>query len=189
MAGVCVAIALACLGGDPSHVRRATVAVVNHAQPDDHLLLARSNRGGSEVAAHPRGNLFLRDCRGSGRARRGQRDHGDLWNVGCARSDSALGARSDPWALARGAKRARYGWRGCAVGVFIGQDRKCRAVGSRLGHHRKCRHTSELQSPCNLVCRLLLEKKKKKNLNHCSEIKKKTKKTTQTTKNQTTKRY
>src|SRR5256885_6320035 len=26
-------------------------------------------------------------------------------------------------------------------------------------------HTSELQSPCNLVCRLLLEKKKKKNDN------------------------
>src|SRR2546426_7483088 len=26
-------------------------------------------------------------------------------------------------------------------------------------------HTSELQSPCNLVCRLLLEKKKKKNEN------------------------
>src|SRR2546426_2730998 len=25
-------------------------------------------------------------------------------------------------------------------------------------------HTSELQSPCNLVCRLLLEKKKKENL-------------------------
>src|SRR5256885_3213807 len=25
-------------------------------------------------------------------------------------------------------------------------------------------HTSELQSPCNLVCRLLLEKKKKKNI-------------------------
>src|SRR5256885_16578581 len=36
--------------------------------------------------------------------------------------------------------------------------------------HDSCRaalrseeHTSELQSPCNLVCRLLLEKKKKKN--------------------------
>src|SRR2546426_5753314 len=27
-------------------------------------------------------------------------------------------------------------------------------------------HTSELQSPCNLVCRLLLEKKKKKNNRH-----------------------
>src|SRR5256885_8030155 len=26
-------------------------------------------------------------------------------------------------------------------------------------------HTSELQSPCNLVCRLLLEKKKKQKLN------------------------
>src|SRR5256885_5780694 len=31
----------------------------------------------------------------------------------------------------------------------------------RLGY-RSEEHTSELQSPCNLVCRLLLEKKKKK---------------------------
>src|SRR3989454_8782471 len=29
-------------------------------------------------------------------------------------------------------------------------------------HLRSEEHTSELQSPCNLVCRLLLEKKKKK---------------------------
>src|SRR5256885_12445664 len=29
--------------------------------------------------------------------------------------------------------------------------------------HRSEEHTSELQSPCNLVCRLLLEKKKKQN--------------------------
>src|SRR3989454_11162244 len=28
-------------------------------------------------------------------------------------------------------------------------------------------HTSELQSPCNLVCRLLLEKKKKKTKSQC----------------------
>src|SRR5256885_7567449 len=36
---------------------------------------------------------------------------------------------------------------------------------SRAATHRVARseeHTSELQSPCNLVCRLLLEKKKKK---------------------------
>src|SRR2546426_3812992 len=40
----------------------------------------------------------------------------------------------------------------------------------RLGRHagtpargRSEEHTSELQSPCNLVCRLLLEKKKKDN--------------------------
>src|SRR5256885_9674817 len=30
------------------------------------------------------------------------------------------------------------------------------------GDHRSEEHTSELQSPCNLVCRLLLEKKKKR---------------------------
>src|SRR5256885_7172133 len=31
-----------------------------------------------------------------------------------------------------------------------------------LPHRRSEEHTSELQSPCNLVCRLLLEKKKNK---------------------------
>src|SRR2546426_1616255 len=39
------------------------------------------------------------------------------------------------------------------------------ARGSRahdVGAMRSEEHTSELQSPCNLVCRLLLEKKKKK---------------------------
>src|SRR2546426_5797978 len=30
-----------------------------------------------------------------------------------------------------------------------------------VAEHRSEEHTSELQSPCNLVCRLLLEKKKK----------------------------
>src|SRR2546426_9150524 len=32
----------------------------------------------------------------------------------------------------------------------------------KLPYPRSEEHTSELQSPCNLVCRLLLEKKKKK---------------------------
>src|SRR5256885_7321775 len=31
-------------------------------------------------------------------------------------------------------------------------------------------HTSELQSPCNLVCRLLLEKKKTHNMQHSSHL-------------------
>src|SRR5256885_12494585 len=35
-----------------------------------------------------------------------------------------------------------------------------RQVFERLGIGRSEEHTSELQSPCNLVCRLLLEKKK-----------------------------
>src|SRR2546426_5367456 len=34
--------------------------------------------------------------------------------------------------------------------------------GPGCGRLRSEEHTSELQSPCNLVCRLLLEKKKKK---------------------------
>src|SRR5256885_5405718 len=34
------------------------------------------------------------------------------------------------------------------------------AAGGRAGGLRSEEHTSELQSPCNLVCRLLLEKKK-----------------------------
>src|SRR2546426_7461365 len=33
-----------------------------------------------------------------------------------------------------------------------------------IGEVRSEEHTSELQSPCNLVCRLLLEKKKQKNV-------------------------
>src|SRR2546426_6999560 len=35
------------------------------------------------------------------------------------------------------------------------------------GAERSEEHTSELQSPCNLVCRLLLEKKKKKSMCIC----------------------
>src|SRR2546422_8636441 len=36
----------------------------------------------------------------------------------------------------------------------------------RAGHHRSEEHTSELQSRLHLVCRLLLEKKKKKKRIH-----------------------
>src|SRR5256885_11259997 len=43
---------------------------------------------------------------------------------------------------------------------------RCRPAASASAdaarHWRSEEHTSELQSPCNLVCRLLLEKKKKK---------------------------
>src|SRR2546426_12076990 len=43
---------------------------------------------------------------------------------------------------------------GCVSGRVL------RAFVSRGGNVRSEEHTSELQSPCNLVCRLLLEKKK-----------------------------
>src|SRR5256885_4038283 len=44
---------------------------------------------------------------------------------------------------------------------LVAYGRQHRAVGD-VGDVRSEEHTSELQSPCNLVCRLLLEKKKEK---------------------------
>src|SRR5256885_7395224 len=38
--------------------------------------------------------------------------------------------------------------------------------GNILGNSRSEEHTSELQSPCNLVCRLLLEKKNNLNIKY-----------------------
>src|ERR1022692_4567189 len=43
---------------------------------------------------------------------------------------------------------------GIVLHPYLTQDACCRKM------HRSEEHTSELQSPCNLVCRLLLEKKK-----------------------------
>src|SRR5256885_3132561 len=46
--------------------------------------------------------------------------------------------------------------------VAIGATPRRRSNGAATScHGRSEEHTSELQSPCNLVCRLLLEKKKK----------------------------
>src|SRR5256885_9409249 len=48
------------------------------------------------------------------------------------------------------------------LGVGLQHRQRCeRAVGAGelVGGERSGEHTSELQSPCNLVCRLLLEKK------------------------------
>src|SRR5256885_8150317 len=47
-----------------------------------------------------------------------------------------------------------------AHGVEVGRQRRHRMRVVRYDQHRSEEHTSELQSPCNLVCRLLLEKKK-----------------------------
>src|SRR5256885_9976700 len=47
-----------------------------------------------------------------------------------------------------------------AVGLLGGVDRGIEPDGL-AAEMRSEEHTSELQSPCNLVCRLLLEKKKK----------------------------
>src|SRR2546430_14305401 len=51
------------------------------------------------------------------------------------------------------------------------EDERCRHIGRveerRMGNARSEEHTSELQSQSNLVCRLLLEKKKKKTKSVC----------------------
>src|SRR2546426_5842095 len=48
---------------------------------------------------------------------------------------------------------------------LVARDRATPAEDARLAVERSEEHTSELQSPCNLVCRLLLEKKKTHNTN------------------------
>src|SRR6266446_10014704 len=53
--------------------------------------------------------------------------------------------------------------------------RPVRRRAARVHEARRARseeHTSELQSPCNLVCRLLLEKKKKKKKDYLFQINK-----------------
>src|SRR5256885_10548121 len=48
--------------------------------------------------------------------------------------------------------------------------RRTRWKASNPARPRSEEHTSELQSPCNLVCRLLLEKKKKKQEPHLGHL-------------------
>src|SRR5688500_19077915 len=49
----------------------------------------------------------------------------------------------------------------CGAWVFGGRvTQRCGCPGAVSTEPRSEEHTSELQSPCNLVCRLLLEKKK-----------------------------
>src|SRR5256885_5313676 len=58
----------------------------------------------------------------------------------------------------------------CILGLTM-KKRPARAAGYCACAHRSEEHTSELQSPCNLVCRLLLEKKKNTpNSNHFDNV-------------------
>src|SRR5690606_41011823 len=51
----------------------------------------------------------------------------------------------------------------CGMKLVIAMSLPCPFVGETAAHGRSEEHTSELQSRENLVCRLLLEKKKKTN--------------------------
>src|SRR5256885_7163566 len=68
----------------------------------------------------------------------------------------------------------RRGSRVCVNAATPARNSQCAQISKPLGNQmpssiwpleRSEEHTSELQSPCNLVCRLLLEKKKKLNTN------------------------
>src|SRR2546426_4532978 len=66
---------------------------------------------------------------------------------------------------------------GCLNGMKRGDHYGSGFTGSSvrlrtLPRWRSEEHTSELQSPCNLVCRLLLEKKKNKYVTEINPIKK-----------------
>src|SRR5256885_4174774 len=50
---------------------------------------------------------------------------------------------------------------GIPLAQLLPQNSDLRMLAAQIGILRSEEHTSELQSPCNLVCRLLLEKKKK----------------------------
>src|SRR2546427_5483260 len=65
--------------------------------------------------------------------------------------------RSDP-------EEGRSGARRCAASGGKRQGRHHGPCGAARGGRRSEEHTSELQSQSNLVCRLLLEKKKKKRI-------------------------
>src|SRR5256885_8627881 len=83
------------------------------------------------------------------------------------RSRLPPGSLREQWEQTRGAKAMREAY----VAEAMRFDRSARIEEVKallqaldLDKHVKLRseeHTSELQSPCNLVCRLLLEKKKK----------------------------
>src|SRR2546426_5830962 len=79
------------------------------------------------------------------------------------RSDQDQGPRHNPHARVEG--HGEDGETPTARLVLHGRQEHDPRPGV-LGSCRSEEHTSELQSPCNLVCRLLLEKKKNKKKTH-----------------------
>src|SRR5688500_19435883 len=75
---------------------------------------------------------------------------------------SVVASAMKDWAMAKGATHYAHifhpltGLTAEKHDSFLNPDGK----GGALAEFRSEEHTSELQSPCNLVCRLLLEKKK-----------------------------
>src|SRR5690606_41215584 len=96
----------------------------------------------------------------------GPGDHRDLHSFPTRRSSDLGGGGSGAGSAAAGSPaRARPGGRCCR-----GKSRTRRSGTPPTGRPRSEEHTSELQSRENLVCRLLLEKKKKKEYDYFIHI-------------------
>src|SRR5256885_9699941 len=61
---------------------------------------------------------------------------------------------------ARRNSQIKQAWFQAEVDTAAAQAKQAGPLADATAHQRSEEHTSELQSPCNLVCRLLLEKKK-----------------------------
>src|SRR2546426_3401920 len=78
-------------------------------------------------------------------------------SIGAAAGDAGAVAGATAASRAAGARRAAV----ARAETGRAMAKRPRWTRRLLGESRSEEHTSELQSPCNLVCRLLLEKKKK----------------------------
>src|SRR5256885_5797099 len=80
-------------------------------------------------------------------------------NAAVCHSVKKSGANAQPEDAALGIQARHLQWFHVKH-LHVGGQRGDFIVGVLALHGRSEEHTSELQSPCNLVCRLLLEKKK-----------------------------
>src|SRR2546426_7194231 len=102
---------------------------------------------------------------------RGERACGDRGRASALRGLRLSGPCGEP-ALGKAAQGAPAGGgRSCARlvrGRYALDSGAAAALLAAACKMRSEEHTSELQSPCNLVCRLLLEKKKNKAIDYCA---------------------
>src|SRR5207248_1341813 len=135
------------------------VVRASHAAPD------RVRRAGAQ---HPHGRGELSAAPRCLELQRARASLFEIWLLSAARRLS--GSQPATSVVCRRSRRDRRGLRYGLEGVLQGRLRHAKP-GSRLerrsivtslyGCGRSEEHTSELQSPYDLVCRLLLEKKKK----------------------------
>src|SRR5205085_8869104 len=90
-------------------------------------------------------------------------DHRDLHSFPTRRSSDLLLAKVDVEAVLGELPGGRDGWLDLGLGVDPGAVEPVEDLPGAVGSIRSEEHTSELQSQSNLVCRLLLEKKKNMN--------------------------